>query len=123
MFSAFNIDSISITANQEVDLLANLASRLIFAKKFEPDSFMIELLFRPSILDNITNWHVFENDKYIIESLHMEGAFNDVVINEATHQENLRDFCHINKQWSLDELFEMVKSIPKFVVRLEHLYD
>ena len=65
-FDAFDIKSIPRFQNQEADLLANVASRLIPSENFSPNVFSIELLFRPSILDNITNWHVFNDDSQII---------------------------------------------------------
>ena len=61
-FDAFNIEFIPHFQNQEADLLANVASRLIPSEKFSPNAFSIELLFRPSILDKITKWCVFNDD-------------------------------------------------------------
>jgi hypothetical protein len=54
-----------------------------------PNAFSIELLFRPSIPDNITNWRVFDDDQQIINFLHMEDTFQGAVIDEGTHDENL----------------------------------
>ena len=45
--------------NQNADLLANVASKLIPSKNFTLDFFSVELIFRPSIPDNISKWHVF----------------------------------------------------------------
>jgi len=53
----------------------------------------------------------------------MDGTFKDIVIDETTHDEILRYFSQISKHQLSDELFKMVKSIPKSVVRLENLYD
>ena len=58
-FDAFNIESIPRFQTQEADLLENVSSWLIPAENFSPNVFSIELLFRQSIRDNITNWHVF----------------------------------------------------------------
>ena len=66
---AFNIESIPRFQNQEANLLANVSSRLIPAENFSPNPFSIELLFRPSIPDNITNWWVFNDDSQIISFL------------------------------------------------------
>jgi ribonuclease HI len=62
-FSAFNINSIPRLNNAEADLLANVASKLLPAEGLSPDAFSIELLFRPSIPDNVTNWRVFDDDQ------------------------------------------------------------
>jgi hypothetical protein len=88
-FLAFNINSIPRMSNSEEDLLANVASKLFPAEGFSSNVFSIELLFRPSIPDNITNWRVFDDDQQIINFLHMEDTFQDAVIDEGTHNENL----------------------------------
>jgi ribonuclease HI len=62
-FFAFNINSIPRLNNVEVDLLANVASKLLPAEGLSPDAFFVELLFRPSVPDNITNWRVFDDDQ------------------------------------------------------------
>ena len=54
-FEAFNIKSIPRFQNQEADLLANVASKLVPLEDFSPNIFSIELIFRPSSTDNITN--------------------------------------------------------------------
>jgi hypothetical protein len=59
-FLAFNINYIPRMSNSEADLLANVASKLLPVKGLCPNAFSIELLFRPSIIDNITNWRVFD---------------------------------------------------------------
>ena len=41
--------------NQEADLLANVASKLIPSENLTPDFFSVELIFRHSIPDNIFN--------------------------------------------------------------------
>ena len=61
-FDAFNIMSVPRFQNQEAYLLANVASKLIPFENFTPYFFSVELIFRPSIPDNIFNWHVFNND-------------------------------------------------------------
>ena len=54
-FIAFNISSIPRLQNASTDLLANVASKLIPSEDYGPDRFSIELIFRPSIPDNVTN--------------------------------------------------------------------
>ena len=61
-FDAFNIISVPRIQNQEADLLANVASKLIPSENLTPVFFSVELIFRPSIPDNIFNWRVFDND-------------------------------------------------------------
>ena len=55
-FLAFNISSIPRSSNSKIDLLANVASKLLPVEGLSPNTFLVELLFRPSIPDNITIW-------------------------------------------------------------------
>ena len=71
-FISFNISSIPRLQNVSADLLANIASRLIPSEDFSPDRFSIELIFKPSIADNITNWRVFNDDPDIVNFLTSE---------------------------------------------------
>jgi hypothetical protein len=54
--------------NYDVDLLANVDSRIIPFENLLPDTFSMELLYKPSIPDNVTNWRVFDDDNHIISS-------------------------------------------------------
>jgi hypothetical protein len=120
-FSAFNINSIPILNNFEADLLANFVSKLFPAEVLYPNAFSVELLFRPSIPDNITNWRVFDDDQHIISFLHMEETFQGAVIDEGTHDKNLHDFTVILDLRYLESALDMVNSIPKSVVRLKKI--
>jgi ribonuclease HI len=122
-FSVFNINSIPRSSNVEADLLANVASKLLPADGLSPSTFSVELLFRPSVPNNITSWRVFEDDQQIINFLHMEETFQGAVIDEQTHDENLRDFTVIPNSKPPEALSDMVNFIPKSVVRLEKFYD
>ena len=59
-FEAFNIKSIPRTLNHEADMLANAASNLFPSDDFSHEKFSVELIYRPSVPDNITNWRVFK---------------------------------------------------------------
>jgi hypothetical protein len=118
-FFSFNINSIPRLNNSE----ANVASKLFPAEGLSVDAFSIELLFRPSIPDNITNWRVFDDDQQIISFLHMEETFQGAVIDECTHDENIWDFTVIPDLRSPESSSDLVNSIPKYVVRLEKFYD
>jgi ribonuclease HI len=65
-FQAFNITSIPRSKNMLVDSLATTASRLSPLEDYEASRFSIELLYKPSVPDNIANWRVFEGDEQII---------------------------------------------------------
>jgi hypothetical protein len=104
-------------------LLDNVASKLFLVEGLSPNAFFVELLFRPSVPDNISNWRVFDDDQQIISFLHMKETFHDTVIDECTHDKNFRDFTVIPDQRSPESSSDMVNSIPKSVVRLHKFCD
>lgn len=69
-FEAFNIRSIPHCLSYEVDMLANATSNLCPSNDFSHDKFSVELIYRLLILDNITNWTIFEDDEQIINFFH-----------------------------------------------------
>jgi len=52
---AFNIFVIPHSNNVVVDYLAMITSILSPLEDFEASGFVVELIYRPSILDNVTN--------------------------------------------------------------------
>jgi ribonuclease HI len=122
-FSTFNINSIPRMNNSEAYLLANVASKLLPAEGLSLDAFSVELLFWPSIPDNIMNWRVFDDDQQIINFLHMEETFQGAVIDQHIHDDNLCDFMVIPHPKTPEYSSDMVNSIPKSVIRLEKFYD
>ena len=49
----------------------------------------IELLFKPSVPDNITNMRVFDDDQQILESLTNNDTFKGAIIDDEEHQAKL----------------------------------
>jgi ribonuclease HI len=122
-FPAFNINSIPRLSNSEAGLLANVTSKLFPTEGLSPNVFLIKLLFRMSIPNNITNWRVFDDDQQIINFLHMEDIFQGEIIDEGTHNENLRNFTVISDPRSPKSTSDLINSIPRSIVRLEIFYD
>ena len=89
-FSSFNIFSIPYYFNVDADLLENVASRLIPSENFEPNAFSVELIYRPSMPDNVTNWRVFNDDEQVINFLTMEDTFKGSVIDEEEHDAEIK---------------------------------
>ena len=82
-FHAFNIVSIPSLKNAAIDLLATLAARLVPSN----NRCSIELPFRPSISNMITNLRVFDNDQKILEFLmNDEMSFKGAIIDDEEHQ-------------------------------------
>ncbi|MDO5304887.1 MAG: reverse transcriptase-like protein, partial [bacterium] len=122
-FQEITIDSIPRYKNQEADLLANVASKLIPVEGFMEKAFSVELIFRPSVPDNVTNWRVFDDDQQIVDFLHMKDTFQDVIIDEIQHERDLTDASPGELDKLKEQLNGQVKSIPKSVVRMEKFYD
>ena len=76
--------------NFEANMLANAASNLCPSDNFSHHRFFVELIYRPSIPDNITNWRVFEDDEKIINSLHSEDTFKGSIIDAEQHESLLQ---------------------------------
>ena len=49
-----------------------------------------ELLFSPSVLDNITNMRVFDDDQQILECVMNDDTFKGSIIDDEEHQANLQ---------------------------------
>lgn len=84
-FLAFNIWPIPVLQTSSVDLLANIASKLIPPEDFSPDRFSIEFICMPSIPDNITNWKVFNDDSDILSFPTSKGTYDGQIIDEDMH--------------------------------------
>lgn len=109
-FLAFNISPISRSQNSAADMLANVASKLLRSEDYIPDRFLVELIFRPSIPDNGTNWRVFNHDEDILNFLTSDKSYDSQIIDESDHDLQIKQ--------NLEE-----NSIPRPVVNLEDLYD
>jgi len=96
--------------NASVDLLANVVSKLVPSEDYSLDRFSIEMFFRPSIPDNITNWRVFNDYEDIVSFLTSEGSYTDQVIYEDEHDKQMKQSIKEN-------------SLPKVIVKLQDLYD
>jgi hypothetical protein len=62
-FEAFNITVVPKTNNTLIDSLATATLRLSPLEDYEASRFTMELLYKPSIPNNISNWKVFEGDE------------------------------------------------------------
>ena len=108
-FIAFNISPIPRSQNAADDLLANVASKLLPSKDYSLDRFSVELIFRPSVPENVTNWRVFNHGDNILNFLTSKKSYDDQIIDESDHDLQIKQRLEEN-------------SIPKSVVKLEDLY-
>jgi len=77
------------TKNTLVDSLFTSSLRLYPLEDYEASQFTMELLYKPSIPKNISNWKVFEGDEYIIDFLTNQENFKDQAIDDEVFQEKL----------------------------------
>ena len=115
-FEAFNIRSIPHSLNFEVDIVANTTLNICPSNDFSHDKFIVELIYRSSILDNIMNWKVFEDDEQIIKFLHSEDTFKGPIIDDEQHESLLQASASEEKP-------EHSNIMPKNIVRLEKLFN
>ena len=71
---------------------------------------------QPSILDNITNWRIFEDDEQIIKFLHSEDTFKGSIIDDEHHEALLQALA-------LEDMPKYNNIMPKNIIRLEKLFD
>ena len=62
-FGFFNIIAIARAKNTLTDSLATDASRISPLEYYEASRFTVELLYKPSVPNNIYNWKVFKGDE------------------------------------------------------------
>lgn len=86
-------------------MLANVASKLLPSEDYSLDRFLIELISRPSILDNFANWWVFNHDDENLNFLTSDKSYDDQLIDESEHDLQMKEKLEEN-------------SIPKLVVKL-----
>jgi hypothetical protein len=120
-FSTFNISSVPRSLNYDFYFFANVASRLIPLDGLMPGTFSVEILYKPSIPDNITNWRVFDNDQRLINFLHFKDTFKDSIIDEGQHDQLVNSDTTDPTQSNFTS--GSTNGIPRNVVRLEKLYD
>ena len=114
-FESFNIRSIPRLMNFESDMLASAASNLSPSDDFSHDKFSIELIYRRLILNNITNWRIFDDREPIINFLHSEDTFKGSIIDDEQHKALLQLLALENNP-------EYINVMTKNIIRLEILF-
>ena len=124
-FVSFNITAIPRAKNILVDSLATTASRMSPLEYYEASWFTVELLYKPLVLKNISNWKVFEGDEQIIDFLTNQENFKDLAIDDEVFQEKLAetDFHEQKGETNHSSNKPRFHTIPKGVANLENLFD
>jgi hypothetical protein len=124
-FEAFNITAFPRTKNTLVDSLATVTSRISPLEDYEASWFTVELLYKPSVPNNISNWKVFEGDEQIINFLTNQENFKDLVIDDELFQEHLVEIDPHKQGGETDQSADKPRfhTIPNGVSNLENLFD
>jgi hypothetical protein len=122
-FNTFNITYISREINQLVGSLAIVSITFKVPQKVQA-SYEIQIKHRPSILDNIKHWQVFEDDQEIKIFMECVEEFVDIQVDQE------EDIVETAKKKSFQNTFAGQKimelktnRIPKGLVPLEKLFD
>lgn len=68
--------------NAIADALANAAPTMSPLR----DIFSIEILYKPYVLDNITNLYIFDDDQHILHFMDNANVFKEATIDEDEHE-------------------------------------
>jgi hypothetical protein len=124
-FEAFNITVIPRAKKTLVDSLATVASRISPLENYQSSWFTVELLYKPSMPNNIYNWKVFEGDEQIIKILTNQDNFRDLAIDDKMFQDKLVETDPHAQKCETKQSTDKPRShtIPKGVANLENLFD
>jgi hypothetical protein len=124
-FLTFKIITIPRSKNILADSLDTIASRLSPLEDHEASRFAIELLYKPSIPDNITNWRVFKGEEQIISFLTNEENFRGFTNDDEVFQKILVEHENVghNEDKGNNRIEPKLHTMPRGVVNLENLFD
>jgi hypothetical protein len=124
-FEAFNTTLVRRTKNTVANSLAIASSRLSPLEDYEASRFSVELLYKPSVPNNISNWKVFEGDEHIIDFLTNQENFKDVDIDDEVFQDQIEETNFQEQRGETDHSSKKPRfhMIPKGVANLENLFD
>jgi ribonuclease HI len=110
-FRKVSIEAIPREENHVADALAVSASTLQPCEGPLHDQCKMEVLFRPSIPDNLEHWQVFEDDDQIIRFMENSKEFTDTQIN------------FLAESMDLEVINLQNNTLPKGCIPLEDLFD
>jgi hypothetical protein len=124
-FEAFKITTIPRTNNTLVDSLATVSLRLSPLEDYGASWFTVELLYKPSVPKNISNWKAFEGYEKIINFLTNQENFKYMSIDGEVLQEKLVEIDPHELRSEIDHSTGKPRfcTILKGVSNLENLFD
>ncbi|KAH9306913.1 hypothetical protein KI387_011317, partial [Taxus chinensis] len=102
-------------------------SLLIPHPAFSQEKFTIEMIHRPSVLDNASNWQVFNDDQHLLSFLELKDNFNQLYFERSETMP--REYVPSNEEDIGEEMDQdgCIKlkgnKIPKGLVSLEDLFE
>jgi len=102
-FEDFNITLIPRIKNTLVDSLTTISLRLSPLEDYEASRFIVELLYKPSVPNNISNWKVFERYEKIINFLTNHENFKDLAIDIEIFQVKLVEIGPHEQRFETDQ--------------------
>ncbi len=130
-FDSYSIKAISRNQNAQADALAISASN--FKVPSMPQlKYEVEMLYRPSIPDNICHWQVFEDDEQIkkflkaveeFASTHIDPDNQNLESPDTPDVEDILDETLLNHMVGHKVLQLKNNFIPKGLVPLEQIFD
>ena len=122
-FIAFNISFISTDHNKTSDSLSLAATHFKILKQTQL-KYPIEVKYRPSVLDNIRQWRVFEDDLEIKRFLELTRESSNSLIDQD-HDDEVEDTNEYSEN-TIDghKIIELKGNfIPKGLVPLERIFS
>jgi hypothetical protein len=110
-FDALNLVAIPRDQNFKEDELVVVASTLQLSQDLIKGNITVEVVFRPSVPDNVDHWQIFDDDKQVIKFLNHMQEFSEFHINEEEEGCNYIENGH------------KVNPVPRGLVSQEQLFD
>jgi ribonuclease HI len=110
-FDALDLIVIPREKNSKVDELVMAASTLQLSQDLIKGNIKVEVIFRPSVPDNVDHWQIFDDDKQVIKFLNNIQEFSDFHISKKEEGCNYAE----NDQ--------KINPVPRSLVALEQLFD
>jgi ribonuclease HI len=112
MFDAMDIISVPRDQNSLADSLAVAASTLQPSEDLIKGEGKLEIIFRPSVPDNVDHWQVFRDDKQILRFIHNVQEFSDF---NVSYKEEGKDYP--------EEDDSVRNPSPRGITALEKIFD
>jgi hypothetical protein len=112
MFDAMDLISVPRDQNSLADNLAVAASTLYPSEDLIKGEGKLEIIFRPSVPDNVDHWQLFRDDKQILRFIQNVQEFSDF---NVSYKEEGKDY--------VKEDGPLKNPVPRGITTLEKIFD